>query len=197
MQAAAWATMPEHLARVDWVIGASAAMQPVLDEQAITSAFSERAHAPLLMTDLAIPRDFAPACDSCPDVYLYDLDMLQKMVNDNRSARLHASRQAEVLVEEAAKSFWETQRLRVASAAVSRCRQDAAELRDQALQDALFRLRAGKPAEAVINQLAHELTNKLLHAPTVKLRQALKTDQQAMIQQLEQLFVVAPESTET
>ena len=79
---------PDYLARADIVISSTASQLPVLGKGAVESALKKRKHKPIFMVDIAVPRDIEPEVEECwHDVYLYTVDDLQEVIQDNLRAR--------------------------------------------------------------------------------------------------------------
>ncbi|MDF1655463.1 MAG: glutamyl-tRNA reductase [Coxiellaceae bacterium] len=178
----------EQLEQADIVVTATASQLPILGKGAIESAQRARKHRPLLLVDLAVPRDIEKQATELDNVYLYNIDDLQEIILENESTRLEAAAQAEQLAAEHAQHY--IQQLRVVDAAdmISRYRQKAVEMRESELSRAVARLQAGKDPEAVMQELARNITNKLIHQPTVQLRQAAYQDEMEKLLIIKKLF---------
>ncbi|MCV6610517.1 MAG: glutamyl-tRNA reductase [Amphritea sp.] len=164
--------IPEALEDADIVIASTASQLPILGKGAVESALKKRKHRPIFMVDIAVPRDIEPEVAELDDVYLYTVDDLKEVIEENVRSRETAAREAETIVEAGAVDFMRQVRALGAVGTVMAVRQQAESLKQNELEKALRQLQSGKSAEAVINSLAHGLTNKLIHTPTVQLRQA-------------------------
>jgi glutamyl-tRNA reductase len=161
-----------HLPEADIVISSTASPLPVLGKGAVERALKKRRHRPVLMIDLAVPRDIEPEVASLSDVYLYTVDDLQGVVDEGLRSRREAAFQAQEIVDFHAGEFMAWLRSLDAVNLIQGFRQGAEQVRDEVLTRALQQLQTGRPAEEVLGFLAHTLTNKLLHTPSVRLRQA-------------------------
>ncbi|MFM7120170.1 MAG: glutamyl-tRNA reductase, partial [Gammaproteobacteria bacterium] len=170
--------IPEVLESTDIVVSSTASQLPILGKGAVERALRARKHKPIFMVDLAVPRDIEPDVGDLPDVYLYTIDELGDVIEDSLRQRQAAALDAESLVVEGARHFAREQRAHQGQAVLRQLRENAAALQAQELERALRDLRAGTDAEAVLVQLARNLTNKLIHAPTVAIRNA-NADQRA------------------
>lgn len=182
------AELPDHLHRADLVITATASQVPVLGKGAVESALRRRRRRPILMVDIAVPRDIEPEVGRLDDVYLYTVDDLREVIREGRRAREAAARAAEEIIElEVAR--WQRRRLaRDAVGAIRAYRGHAATVRDAEVDKALRALDAGQPPEVVLRQLANSLTNKLLHHPTAGLKRAGEQGRQESLRWLSELF---------
>ena len=166
------ADIPEHLPRADIVISSTASQLPILGKGAVESALKQRRHRPMFMVDIAVPRDIEPQVGKLDDVYLYTVDDLRGVIDEGRRLREKAAESAHVIVDEAARMFMREQRSLLAVDSIRSFRQQAQSVSKDELEKALVQLRSGGDPEQLLEQLARGLTNKLIHAPTVALRQA-------------------------
>ena len=163
--------IPAYLPQIDIVITATASQLPIIGKGMIERTLRARKRRPILMVDLAVPRDIEPEASQLADIYLYNIDDLQAIIDANLKNRSAAAQQAEALVELQAMHYMRQLSVANISDIITQFRREAELHRDQALQKALAELQQGRQPGLVMNQLAHQLTNKILHHPTVKLRQ--------------------------
>lgn len=164
------ADIPQELARSDIVISSTASQLPILGKGAVERALKQRKHKPMFMVDIAVPRDIEPEVGELDDVYLYTVDDLHEVIEENLKSRQGAAQAAEELVSAGADDFMQRLRELAAVDVLKAYRQQAERLRDEELAKAQRLLAAGGNAEEVLAQLARGLTNKLLHAPSVQLK---------------------------
>jgi glutamyl-tRNA reductase len=145
------------------------------------------------MVDLAVPRDIEPEVGELRDVYLYTVDDLQGVVDEGLRSRREAALQAQEIVDFHAGEFMAWLRSLDAVNLIHGFRQGAEQLRDEVLAKALHQLQSGKAADEVLSFLAHTLTNKLLHAPSVRLRQAGREGDTQLLDTANALFQIASE----
>ena len=138
----------------------------------VERALKARRHRPMFLVDIAVPRDIEAEVDELSDAYLYTVDDLQGIIEQNLEARRRAAQQAERIVLEERDDFMGWFRSLHAVDIIRDYRQQAQQHADEELERALLGLQQGEEAEAVLRQLAHRLTNKLIHAPTQALRHA-------------------------
>ena len=164
------ADIPQELAHSDIVISSTASQLPILGKGAVERALKQRKHKPMFMVDIAVPRDIEPEVGELDDVYLYTVDDLHEVIEENLKSRQGAAQAAEELVSAGADDFMQRLRELAAVDVLKAYRQQAERLRDEELAKAQRLLAAGGNAEDVLAQLARGLTNKLLHAPSVQLK---------------------------
>lgn len=164
------ADIPQELAHSDIVISSTASQLPILGKGAVERALKQRKHKPMFMVDIAVPRDIEPEVGELDDVYLYTVDDLHEVIEENLKSRQGAAQAAEELVSAGADDFMQRLRELAAVDVLKAYRQQAERLRDEELAKAQRLLAAGGSAEEVLAQLARGLTNKLLHAPSVQLK---------------------------
>ncbi|MDI3259097.1 MAG: glutamyl-tRNA reductase [Sinobacteraceae bacterium] len=177
-----------HLPEADLVISGTASRGYVLGRERVAAALSRRRRKPMLMIDLAVPRDLDPAIGRLEDVYLYSLDDLRAVIAENLKVRGAAAEQAEALVEDYAREFERWLESRDAGATIRRLRESARASRDQVLAKARRKLANGESPEAVMAFVADTLANKILHAPSERLRRAGAVEQALLLDAAHKLF---------
>jgi glutamyl-tRNA reductase len=140
------------------------------------------------MVDLAVPRDIEPSVGELEDIYLFSIDDLQQLVDENIQQRELAAGGARLLITEEVTRFLTESRVQDAGPAIRLLRQQADGIRKQSLEQARRMLAAGKPPEEVIDYLANTLTNRLLHGPTQALRQAAELADLALAEAITKLL---------
>lgn len=161
-----------HLAEADIVISSTASPLPILGKGVIERAIKQRRHKPMLMVDIAVPRDIEPEAAELEDVYLYTVDDLQDIIEEGLRSRREAAKQAEEIITQQVSQFMGWFKSLRAVDTIRDYRERAGKLRDTELEKALRLLAKGTAPEAVLQTLANGLTNKLVHAPTAQIRQA-------------------------
>ncbi len=164
--------IPAHLAEADIVISSTASSTPILTLPAVKQALKARKHRPIFMVDIAVPRDIEPRIGELDDIFLYTVDNLQEVIQENLKSRQAAARQAEEMIDVQVNHFIAWQRSRDAVPTIRQLREQAESQRDEVLQKARQQLASGKDPVQVMEYLAHTLTNKLIHQPSTHLRQA-------------------------
>ncbi|WP_423896828.1 glutamyl-tRNA reductase [Candidatus Pelagadaptatus aseana] len=182
------ADIPEHLHRADIVITSTASQLPLLGKGAVESALKKRRHKPMFMVDIAVPRDIETEVADLEDVYLYSVDDLKEVIDENMRSRQEAAEKARQIVTEGAGQYLQELRALGSVNTIKAFRQKAESLRNQELQKAIKALESGAAPELVVQQLARGLTNKLLHAPTKRLKQAGAAGENELLEFSNQLF---------
>jgi len=170
--------IPQHLHEADLIISATASPKPILQASTVQTAMKKRKGRSIFMIDIAVPRDIDPATGQIDNIYLYTVDDLKNIIEENKRSRADAALAAEEIIQQQAHHIlMQLQTMSAINPIIKNYRQQATALKEQTLNQALKALKAGKPAEQVLNQLAHQLTNRLIHTPTQALNQAgLKGD---------------------
>jgi glutamyl-tRNA reductase len=164
--------LDKELTEADIVISCTASPAPLITKAAAEAAVRARRHRPIFMVDMAVPRDIDPKVADLDDVYLFSIDDLQQLIDENRQQREVAAGSARLLIVEEVARFLSESRAKEAGPAIRALRQQADTIRQQTLEQARRMLSSGKPADDALEFLANTLTNRLLHAPTQALRQA-------------------------
>ncbi len=166
------ADIPEHLQRADIVIASTASQLPVLGKGAVEAALKARRHKPIFMVDIAVPRDIEPQVGELADVYLYTVDDLKDVIDENMRSREQAAQIATDIVEEGVHAYEKELRSQDAVTTVKAFRRYVDGVRESELAKAQKNLAAGNAPEQVLEQLARNFANKLMHTPTSQLRKA-------------------------
>ncbi|OUS31741.1 glutamyl-tRNA reductase [Gammaproteobacteria bacterium 45_16_T64] len=164
--------IPYELAKADIVISSTASQLPILGKGAVELALKQRKHKPMFMMDIAVPRDIEDAVGELADVYLYTVDDLQSVVEENRKQRQHAAQQAETIVDNSTSRFMESLRGLDAVETIRNYRKSVDDVREQELEKALMAIRNGADPEAAMQRMSRALTNKLMHEPCLQLKKA-------------------------
>ena len=180
--------VPAQLAHADIVISATGSETPVLIKSSVENALKSRRHKPIFMVDLAVPRDIEPEVDELSDIYLYSVDDLQKIISANLSSRQEAALEAEAIIEQAVKDFQHQHKSRQAVDMLKRFRQRHETIKSIELSKALQRLNKGDAPADVLTSLANQLTNKIIHTPSIQLKQASAEGLEDMLTAVEDLF---------
>jgi glutamyl-tRNA reductase len=165
--------LADELRAADVVVAATSAARPILSRELVEGALAGRVHRPLLLLDLGVPRNVEPAVGELHGAFLYTTDDVQRVVESSLEQRQAAVPQAERLVQEEVEEFWKWYLSRQVVPLIRNLRDRAEEMRRAESERALRRLQH-LPAEdrAAVEELTHRLLNKMLHAPTVRLRAA-------------------------
>ena len=162
--------IPEQLEHADIVITSTASQLPILGKGAVETALKQRKHRPMLMVDIAVPRDIEAQVGDLRDVYLYSVDDLRDIVDENMRGRESEARKADQIIAEGVRSHRESERSLAAVDTVKEYRIMAEQLKDGELQRALRMLSRGDDPAQILAQMARGLTQKLIHAPSAGLK---------------------------
>jgi glutamyl-tRNA reductase len=170
-QAIAFQQLPPALARADIVITATGAPHPILDRALLEPAMAARPERPLLIMDIAVPRNVDPNVAELPNVHLHNIDELQGQADENGRERAAAIPQVELIVAEAVQQFlaWFAS-LEVVST-LTALRQQVEQWRQAELERLFNRLEVTERERELIAGMSQRLVNKILHAPSVSLKQ--------------------------
>jgi glutamyl-tRNA reductase len=178
----------DFLPNADIIISSTASQLPILGKGAVESALKKRKHKPMFLVDIAVPRDIEPEVEELSDVYLYTVDDLEEVVQDNIRARSSAADMAQQIIDEEVESWSRQNRALAAVDTIRAFRSSVETIRDEEVERALASLKRGQDSVDVINTLARNLTNKLLHKPTKRLTQASEEGREDAIHATNELF---------
>lgn len=180
--------IPGHLAEADIVISSTASPLPILGKGSVESALKQRRRRPMFMVDIAVPRDIEAEVGKLSDVYLYTVDDLDEVIQENLRSRRQAADQAEEIIDTQVSHFMGWLASLDAVGCIRDFRSNGERLRDQELARAERLLASGRDPAEVLQQLARGLTNKLLHTPCANLRQAGFEGRDDLLKAAEELF---------
>src|SRR5207245_1828544 len=156
----------------DMVITGVTTVLPILGKGMIERALRQRKRKPILMIDLSVPRNIEAEAGELEDVYLYHMDDLQNIVEENRYFRRDAAQHAECMIKESAEQFTAWLQAQDSFKILCVFRKKFEQVRDQLVQDSLRHLQLGGDPKVILKRLAYNLTNQFLHEPTRRLRAA-------------------------
>ena len=168
-------SLSENLHRADIVITSTAAPIPIIGKGLIETVLHQRKHQPMLLIDLAIPRDIEPEANQLEDVFLYTVDDLQQIANSNLEERLKEKVIAEKIIQISSVDFLEWVNNIPNEEVIKNYRRQANLLKDELLQIALRKLKSGSSPDLVVEELADKLTNKLLHQSQENIKNPTKS----------------------
>ena len=184
------ADVTEQLPSADIVISSTASQLPILGKGAVEEAIKARRYRPALLIDLAVPRDIEPQVASLSDVYLFTVDDLRDVVEENVRLRSHEANKADKIIEEGVVVVEATWLQRASADVVRNYRESALAIQQTELERALKALESGKSPEEVMTRLSRDLTNKLIHAPTAGLKQIAKEGDRVNVSRAAELLGV-------
>ncbi len=180
--------LEEALPMADILISSTASPQPVIRASDVKAALRKRRHRPMFLVDIAVPRDIESAVAKIKDVYLYTIDDLQQVVDENMEQRNAAAQSAVAEVDQAVAGFmrW-LSGIRV-SRTLKKIREQSHDFEEELIERALRRLEAGQEPSEVLSQLTRTLTNKILHLPSKRLREAAEEQDYEVLKAADRIF---------
>ncbi|UAA40185.1 glutamyl-tRNA reductase [Paraneptunicella aestuarii] len=167
--------IPATLSKIDIVISSTASQLPIIGKGLVERALRERRRKPMLLIDLAVPRDIEEEVAELDDAYLYSVDDLQQIVEQNIASRKEAATEAEKLIAEQVEQFTLWNNAQGSVDMLRNYRQQSELQKVKLLEKALAQLIDGREPEQVVTELANKLTNSLIHGPTAALKKAAET----------------------
>lgn len=184
--------LPEELVAADIVISSTDAPHPLLGHDDIERAMRARPGRPMVLIDIAVPRDLEAEIASVPGVRLYDIDDLERVVEVNLNGRMREAELAEGIVTEEVRRFTEWRRTLSVAPTIGSLREKAERIRAGELERIAGQWDSLSDADRDrVEQLTRAIVNKLLHEPTVRLRAAVADgDGVAHLESIRHLFGV-------
>jgi glutamyl-tRNA reductase len=163
--------LPAELARADILVSATASPHLLLEERELSEVMDTRDHRPMLLIDLAVPRDIDPAGAGIEGVSLYDIDDLQAVIARNRSVRQAEARKAEGIIEEEIQQFAAWLGSLEVLPTLAALRAHADEIAAQVVRDNQGKWESASPRDLErVQAVAQAVVNRLLHDPTVRMK---------------------------
>lgn len=180
--------IPDALSETDIIISSTASPLPIIGKGMMERALKARRNKPVLIVDIAVPRDVEPEVSQLSAAYLYTVDDLQSIIQHNLAQRQAAATDAEAIVCQESANFIASMRIVEARDSILDYRNHAMQISEELQQKALTALASGQDASLVLKEFAHKLTNRLIHAPTVSLQQAARDGDAERLQFLRESF---------
>ncbi len=184
-----FATLAANLHRADVVSSCTGSLHQVIGYADVKAALKKRRYQQMLLVDLAVPRDIDPKVENLDGVYLYGVDDLQSVIDDNLAQRRQAAVEAELMVNQLATQLMTQQKVKQAGQTIQAYRAQGQQLAQTELEHALHALQQGAVAPQVLQEFAHRLTQKLLHPTSLLLRQAAQSEDPAYMEWMQQELV--------
>jgi len=182
------ADLPDILYKADILISSTASPEPIIHPGPVKAALKQRRNQPIFLVDIAVPRDIHPNVGKLGNVYLYTIDDLQKVVNENISKRSEAAEAATDDVNESVADFMRWLNSARAAVYLKKLHKHARMNSEELVAKALRKIKAGKDPEQVITQLANTLAKRILHLPSTRLRQAAEEQDDELLRVANRLF---------
>ncbi len=171
-QAIKWSEVDNWLKKVDIVVSSTAAPHYIIDQKQVKAAVKIRDNKPLFFIDIAVPRDIKPSINQLNNVHVYNIDDLESVLKTNSKQRRKAVEAVNEIIEEEIVAFKEWMNARKAVPTIKSLRKQAEDIKQKELETALNKLdNISDNQRDVIENLTNRIINKLLHQPTVKLKE--------------------------
>ena len=180
--------VPARIHEFDAIITSTASSLPIIGKGMIESALKLRKHKPMFFVDLAVPRDIEAAVGEMEDVYLYTLDSLGKVIQQNLATREAAIGAAEDIIETHTQQYQKWLAARGSVPVIQQLRSRADRYRATELERAQRMLARGDHPQQVLEQLAQGLANKFLHHPMTALNRVSPQEREALAKALSILY---------
>jgi glutamyl-tRNA reductase len=177
-----------HITEADLVISSTASEEPIVKYEQAKAAVKARRRRPILMVDIAVPRDIEAKIGELEDIYLYTVDDLEDIIQENIKSRQSAAAEAEDIISEHVSIFMGWMNVRDVVPTICQVREHANDLKEEVLLKARKQLARGISAEDVMEQMARNLTNKLIHQPCTRLREAGFHQEEEVVESARKLF---------
>ncbi len=181
-------SLTHKISDYDLIFTATSSQTPIIDSPMIKLALKQRKHKPMVLIDLAIPRDVDISVKKFNDVFYYEVDDLQKVVSKNLENRKQSSVVAKQIIQAEAESFGYWLKGQQHTQLIHHFQKETAKIRKLSLDKALKQLKNGTDPEEVLFALANNLTNKLNHAPVKAIREAIQSGDIKKISTIKQLL---------
>src|SRR3972149_5597137 len=179
---------PEQHPDPDIGIPCTASSLPILGKGTMERVIKARRHQPVFMVDLAVPRDIEPEVGELDDVYLYTVDDLKEVIEDNMRSRRQAAQQAEEIIDTQVIHFMDWLNSLDAVATIRALREHAEQIQVQVVKEAIHKLKQGGDPEQVLQETSRVLSNKLLHLPSTQLRSASAEGRSDLLKAVNELY---------
>ncbi len=171
-EALGWDHLTQALHQADIVISSTAAPHAILRSEAVADAMHMRRNRPLFIIDIAVPRDVEPAVGDLSNVFLYDIDDFQQVVEANLAQRRREVPRVEAIIRKEVADFLAWFRARDVVPTIVDLRQHIDSIRESELERILQKLEHLPEQERnAILSFSQRLVNKILHQPTVRLKE--------------------------
>ena len=174
VQAIGLERLQEGLNQADIVISSTGSPTVLITQTMVEMAQQQRDYKPMLLVDIAVPRDIEESAAELDSVYHYTVDDLQNIIQHNLSRREQASEQAKEIIRQECQDFFEWLKLHQFSNLIRKYRENADQTRQVLLERALNAIQQGEDAELVVQELSYKLMNKLIHSPTQAMQTMVK-----------------------
>ena len=177
-------TLPE----ADILISSTASTNPVISLEQMAAAIQARKYKPVFAVDIAVPRDIDPKVNTLNDVYLYTIDDLDKVIIEGQSSREAAAIDANQILDDEIQRYLTMERSKEVAPIIAELRDHGGMVRNEVLKQARIQLNKGTNSNDVLEYATASLLKKMLHQPSVRLREAGELSDREMIKAARELF---------
>ena len=189
--------LPDQLVQADIVLSSTSSPHPIVGREELELVMRERGGRPLLLIDIAVPRDIDAGCGELEGVSLYDIDDLQGVVARNLSTRAGEAPRAQEIVEEEIQRFARWLGQLDVLPTVSALREHGNTLVEQVLAENSGRWESASPRDlARVEAIARAVMTRLLHEPTIRLRSFSEARGHSSLELVRELFGLRDEQAE-
>jgi len=178
----------DQIHEYDVVISCTGSQLPVIGLGMIERAIKIRKHKPMLLIDLAIPRDIESETSKLNDIFLYTLDELAQIAQEGIDNRAGAVKEAEVIIEKKVNNFYKKNNKKKASPTIVTLRNQFEENRLKEIDKAKKQLKNGKSIDEILESLSNNLSNKFLHHPTKALNDSAANETKEISELLKKIY---------
>ena len=178
----------DQIHEYDVVISCTGSQLPVIGLGMIERAIKIRKHKPMLLIDLAIPRDIESETSKLNDIFLYTLDELAQIAQEGIDNRTGAVKEAEVIIEKKVNNFYKKNNKKKASPTIVTLRNQFEENRLKEIDKAKKQLKNGKSIDEILESLSNNLSNKFLHHPTKALNDSAANETKEISELLKKIY---------
>ncbi len=182
------------LPAADILISSTASSDPVISLEQMTRAVQARKRKPVFVVDIAVPRDIDPAITGLDDVYLYTIDDLDKVIVEGQSNREAAAVDANQILDEEIQRYLTMERSKEVAPIITELRDQGHAIRNEVLKQARLRLNKGASNDEILEYATASLLKKLLHQPSVRLREAGELSDKELVEAARELFGLGKKS---
>jgi glutamyl-tRNA reductase len=176
------------LPAADILISSTSSSEAVISLEQMTRAVQARKRKPVFVVDIAVPRDIDPAVTGLNDVYLYTIDDLDKVIVEGQSNREAAAVDANQILDEEIQRYLTMERSKEVAPIITELRDQGDAIRNEVLKQARLRLNKGASDDEILEYATASLLKKMLHQPSVRLREAGELSDKQLIEAARELF---------
>ncbi len=173
--------LPERLFNFDILITSTASQLPIIGKGMVELALKQRKRKPFFIVDLAVPRDVEEQVGGLLDAYLYTLDDLQRIISENMQLRQQELSKAETIIESGVERFYHGLKEKSVTSLVIDYRKSIEDISEEELKRAQQSLEQGESPEKVLEQFSRSLTRKIMHKPSVEIKNAAAQGDSAVL----------------